>query len=108
MHVEIDPRQYSVRVYENEGDINYTASCQVFVYGDVGLMYSINGRDFYRAFSQGIEKLREKGLKTLEGYVSDAHVKLLKRVLKERVSVPKRGMMAGREMPWVVVNLEVL
>ncbi len=46
MRFQILERQCSVLVFEDAG-ANYVASCQVFLYGDVGLMYNINGHKFY-------------------------------------------------------------
>ncbi len=102
--VEVDPTQYRVRLYLGKKD-NYDLSCQVFVYGDRGFVYSITGSSGAYAHLNDLlsEVFKETKVKTLEGYVTDAHVRLFKRSIFD-ISVPCRGMMAGREMPWVVVR----
>ncbi len=104
IRVEVEPTQYRVRLYLSKGD-NYDLSCQIFIYGDRGFVYSITGSPgVYREINTWLGAMfEETGVKTLEGYVTDAHVRLFKRSTFD-VSVPCRGIMAGREMPWIVVR----
>ncbi len=100
-------RQASVIVFEDQADINYCASCQVFLYGDVGLMYGINGVKFYELMAeQGPQVMAELGVKTLEGYVTKAHARLMRIAVKRvaDVTVRHEGMMAGHPMVWVVIS----
>ena len=107
--VEILPRQYSVVVFDEHAPVNYVASCQVFVYGDVGCMYTINGKRFYDALADRVtvqNLMRDLGVKTLEGYVTPAHSRLMKFALRRAATVEEvhTGMMAGHEMVWVRVR----
>ncbi len=105
VRVEVEPTQYRVRMYLGPGD-NYDLSCQLFVYGDHGFVYSIIGSSpgAYREINSLIAAMfKETGVVSLECYVTDAHLRLLKRSAFD-VSTPRRGMMAGREMPWVVIT----
>ena len=105
VRVEVEPTQYRVRMYLGHSN-NYDLSCQIFVYGDRGFVYSITGTSpgVYREINSWLSAMfEETGVETLEGYVTDAHVKLFKRSDFD-VSVPCRGIMAKREMPWIVVR----
>jgi hypothetical protein len=106
---QVIPRTHSVAVFDEKNPVNYLASCQIAQYGDVGWMFSINGKYFYDAFSQpGLAKeLMEKvGVKTLEGYVVPSHARLMRIALRDActVEIKQRGEMAGHEMVWVVVR----
>lgn len=107
--VETIPRLHSVVIYDEDHPVNYIAVCQVFCYGDVGLMFSINGPRFYDAmtrdgaFNNLLERLE---LRTLEGYVTPSHARLMKYALR-RVAVVEEihpGRMAGHDMVWVKVS----
>ena len=105
VRVEVEPTQYRVRLYLHQG-ANYDLSCQISVYGDRGFVSSITGSSpgVYRAINIWLQAMfDETGVKTLEGYMTDAHVRLFKRS-DFNISVPHRGVMAGREMPWLVVK----
>ena len=105
VRVEVEPTQYRVRLYLGPGN-NYDLSCQIFVYGDRAFVYSITGSSpgVYREINSWIAAMfKETGVTSLEGYVTDAHLRLFKRSAFD-VSVPCRGMMAGREMPWIVIR----
>lgn len=108
-HFEVDPRQFSVRVYDQD-DVNYDSSCQVFRYGDRGFMYSINGdHGFYKMWVKPgalTSLLAQLKVRTLEGYVTRAHARLMRLALRGvgRVEIVHEGGMAGREMVWVCVR----
>ncbi len=107
MRYEVIPRQYSVIILDDDSQVNYRASCQVFVYGDVGMIYAFSGEDFYTHFAEfGRRVMQECGVRSLEGYVSDAHARLMRYQLRRwaNVEVTHRGIMAGHEMPWVRVT----
>lgn len=109
--VEIIPRQASVAIFDRSAanQINYTASCNVFLYGDVGCMYTINGSQFYAALAepgQLAALMASLGVKTLEGYVTPAHARLMRAALRRvaHVVIRSEGEMAGHNMVWVVVT----
>lgn len=109
--VKIIPRQYSVVVFDGPDSVNYVSSCQVFRYGDVGCMYTINGGRFYDALADRamLETLMgNMGVSTLEGYVTKSHARLMRIMLRDSATVEIRhtGQMAGHEMVWVVVRLK--
>ena len=110
MHFEIAPRQVSVMLYD-EDPVNYAASCQVFIYGDRGFMYSITGnRGFYRLWQNPVatkDLFKQLNVRTLEGYVSIAHARLMRAILKNfcLVRFVHEGIMADRPLFWVEVSL---
>lgn len=109
--VEISPRQYSIRVYaENEPEKYDIASCQIFVYGDRGFMFSLHGPGFYKHIPQILEQVGKFGLRTLEGYVGKGHARLLhiqRRVLSEcgwSVELGEEGVLDGHPLVWITVQ----
>lgn len=109
--VEVIPRMYSVAIYDDNHPVNYFATCQVFVYGDLGLMFAIIGPRFYDALANR-ERLTalmgRLGVRTLEGYVVPGHARLMKFMLRRiaTVDILHTGEMAGHAMSWVRVRLE--
>lgn len=105
MYIEVTPRQYSIRVYEKEGDVDYIASAQLFSYGDRCCIYSINGRGFYGAWPLFLEEAHKLNIKSIEGYVSIAHARLLRRLMRDydewEFSLDGAGIMYGHELVWV-------
>lgn len=106
--LEFIRRQESVRVLEGD-DTHSCASCTITLHGDVGVMESIQGEKFYAAMGADgwyRELIAHLGVKTLEGYATEAHFRLLRIALRHMASVEikHRGMMAGREMVWLVVK----
>jgi hypothetical protein len=108
MRFEILDRQKSVLVFDDEST-EYCASCQVFKYGDRGFMYNINGRQFYELWREpGTLKdlLFRLGVGSLEGYVTEAHARLMRAALRHvgAVTIESHGTMNGHPMVWVVVK----
>lgn len=105
MGVEIGDRQYSIRVYGDD-ETNYVASAQVFRYGDKAFVYSINGTEFYANAGEIIERLKQKGVVSLEGYAGLPHARLMGIALKgiAKVEIQPSGDMDGHELAWVVVR----
>lgn len=104
MFHELINRQTSVVLFKEPGDVNYIASCQVFIYGDVGLMYSINGSSFYDYWKDNFSKLlKELNVTSFQGYVTKAHARLMKIALRSvaTVEVLWEGEMKGEGMVWV-------
>lgn len=106
---EVEPTQFVVRVYDERHPDNYIAHALIRTYGDRGLMSSIVGARFYEALAANVPDLmRQAGVRTLEGYMTDAHARLLRVALRRTsdVAIACRGICAGRDMPWVVVTVK--
>lgn len=105
---EIGPNQYALRVYDVDGHPDdYVAGATIRTYGDRGWMSQIVGRGFYDALREHFEEILDQcQCATLEGYMTDAHARLLKRLCRNRAAfgITHRGQCAGREMPWVVLS----
>ena len=114
--VESSVRELSVRIYldykEANGEIrksdDYDASCSIFIYGDRGLIYNVNGKGFYLAFEALVKDARAYGIKTLEGYVLQPHARLM----KKEANKLNLGFVEGpttktfeRDMTWVTVSI---
>lgn len=100
------PTLLSLVIFDSES-ANYVASAQICKDGDRGLMYTINGRDFYAALQTALPAIMaEADVSSLEGYVVPSHTRLMTRELRKVVDVrvDGKGEMAGREMDWVVVR----
>lgn len=108
MYVEIGPRQFSIRVYQNEGDEAYIASSQVFAYGDRAFLYSINGAGFYSALPQILDQLGRLKFTSIDGYVGKAHARLLRMQLRGNpeweLSVGTEGILDGHKLSWITVT----
>lgn len=108
MQLSVSPRQYSVLIYEDNTD-RYTSSFQVFVIGDRGFMYTLNGHGFYSCF-QNIDKINqlfeELNVNSIEGYLTPEHLKVMKRKLKDVISLEEIdiGEINGFPMVWVLVK----
>lgn len=106
MHVEITPRQFSIRVYDDHNDTNYVASAQLFSYGDRCFLYAIHGKDFYKATIEILHALEEMGIKQIDGYASPAHARLCRMMLKKAgvswtVEEDGAGKMFGHDLIWM-------
>jgi hypothetical protein len=104
---EIESNQYTIRIYAPEHKDNYIASALIRTYGDRGFMSNIIGAGFYEVLHDHLEEILTKcNVATLEGYMTDAHARLLRMQARGRASfsIQQRGMCAGREMPWVILS----
>lgn len=106
---EVIPRQVSVVVFDEQDTLNYCASCNVFIYGDRGFMYTINGEQFYAAFAlegRAIDLLKKLNVRSLEGYVTKAHARLMRMALRKdmNVEITGAGEMMDHSMVWVSVT----
>ena len=112
MRFEIEPNQFVIRVYDDAHPDNYVASALIRVYGDRGWMSSITGAHFYEVLRDHLPEILDKvGTKTLEGYVTPAHARLMRMAARGGrgvFSVVSEGMCAGRKMVWVVLSREIL
>jgi hypothetical protein len=104
---EIEANQFVIRVYDDAHPDNYIASALIRVYGDRGWMSSITGPRFYEALRDRVPEIcAGVGTKTLEGYVTPAHARLMRMMFKGRAGfeIAHKGQCAGREMVWVVIS----
>jgi len=111
MKFEIEPNQYVIRVYDDEHPDNYVASALIRVYGDRGWMSSIIGPRFYELLRDHLNEILDQvGVRTLEGYVTESHARLMRMMCRGHAefSISHRGMCAGRRMPWVIFSKEKL
>ena len=65
--IQIVPRLVSIYVSDEGNPAHTLASCQVFVYGPRGYMFSIIGKEFLNSMEEGIDQLKEHEVKSLEG-----------------------------------------
>lgn len=109
---------FSVYLFDEPGQINYPAAFQVFRYGDVGIIYTIQGPKFYDIVTGDApdggtvfaQIFRELEVTRLQGYVSRAHLVLMRRRFKHlaHVEVLFTGMMNGETMYWVDLQAKVV
>lgn len=110
-HFEVLPREYSIMVY-GQHPSDYIASCQIMVCGDRGVIHSATGAGWYRHWAQpgAVDRLlAATGVKTLEGYATEAHARLMRHALRHvaQVSIGAIGKMAGRTMVYVTVESKI-
>lgn len=108
MRVEVTPRQFSIRVYDDHAT-DYIASAQLFSYGDRCSIYSIQGKDFYKALPEITVAIERESISIIEGYVSPAHARLCRMMLKKIGSswVLKEdgaGKMFGHDLIWIRIT----
>jgi hypothetical protein len=87
--------------------INYAASAQICKDGNRGLMFAINGSQFYDALQTDLPAIMaEAEVDSLEGYVVPGHSRLMTRALRKvgRVQTTGHGRMNDHAMDWVVVR----
>lgn len=105
---ELQANQFALRVYEEGEPDHYISEALIRTYGDEGWISMVLGDEFYLAAQANIKEfMLEAGVKTLAGYVSHAHARAMRMLLKNVavVDVIRKGMCAGREMSWVIVRL---
>lgn len=102
-------RMVSFAFYEPNAEHYREGSAQIFLYGDRGFMFSVDGPGFWVAVREHLSKLmQQQGLRTLEGYMSPAHTRLALRMIGRmpgfRVEAgPVREIEAHR-VRWVTVE----
>lgn len=107
---EIDARVQTIRLYGHNPN-NPDAVAQISQYGDVGWLWSIRGERFWERADIISEKARGLDLKTLEGYVTPGHARLIRMVLGKMdytytITAKKWVKKYGREMCWGVWYLD--
>lgn len=77
------PRRVSLLILGKEDSNNYTASCQININGKYGTIDSLIGSDLYVFLkANGFNVFKELGLIEVSAVVSDSHLILIKRYLK--------------------------
>lgn len=76
---EVSAKVLHYRIYGDHPD-NYEASFSLYVEGDRGQLYGLNGRQFYK-HAPGLIKdmMAYAGIKTVEAYVLEDHAALIER-----------------------------
>lgn len=111
MRVEITPRQFSIRIYDEHSDTDYIASAQLFSYGDRCSIYAICGPEFYSVLPQFMEAVENEGIVFIDGYVSKAHFRLIRMMMKKfklpwSVKEDGTGIMYGHPLIWIRIEKE--
>ena len=91
----------------DRNNINYAASAQICKDGNRGLMFAINGSQFYDCLQSDLPAIMaEAEVDSLEGYVVPGHSRLMTRALRRvgRVETTGHGRMNDHAMDWVVVR----
>jgi hypothetical protein len=102
-------RLVSFAFYEPGADAYREGSAQIFLYGDRGFMFAIDGPGFWVAVNDHlVELMAYHGLRTLEGYMSPAHTRLALRMIGrmpgfEATAGPVR-VIEGHKVRWVTVE----
>ena len=106
MRYEVEPITYVVRVYDDDRPDDYVASAMIRKYGDRGWVSSITSPRLFDAISEHFDDfLDQLGIVAVEGYMSEPMARAL-RMKSGRYDyfVARRGICAGRTMPWVVLS----
>lgn len=86
---------------------NYVASCQIFIYGNRGFIYNVQGARFYKHVAEAWPKiLSDLQVDSIEGYVLASHARLIRVALRKvaTISIKQAGEMAGHVMFWIVIE----
>lgn len=106
MRMEFIPRQQQMIIFDKHQD-NYDSSAQIFLNGDMGVIYGLNGTKFYEYIRKNIKQLFAGiGVEFLLAYVRASHMRLMKRALDGicTVEVMRKGKMAKRNMVLVMIE----
>jgi hypothetical protein len=113
MRYEVEPITWALRVYEEDGvrlhDEDYVASALIRKYGDRGWVSSISSPRLFSAFTDHFNEILDAvGVTCFEGYMSEPMARALRIRLGNHewadYYVARRGICAGRTMPWVVLS----
>lgn len=102
-------RQVSFAFYEPGAEHYRAGSAQIFLYGDRGFMYAIDGPGFWVAVNDHlVELMAYHGLRTLEGYMSPAHARLALRMIGRMpgfaVAAGPLRVIESHKVRWVTVE----
>jgi hypothetical protein len=104
---EVEPITYVVRVYDDDRPDDYVASAMVRKYGDRGWMSSITSPRLFEAVAEHFAEFLDKlGVVAVEGYMSEPMARALRMRAHQFADfyIARRGICAGRTMPWVVLS----
>lgn len=107
MRVEVEPITYAVRVYDDDRPDDYVATCLIRKYGDRGWMSQISSPRLFEALAEHFNKALDSiGVVCFEGYMSEpmARAVRIKSHGWAEYNIERRGICAGRPMPWVVLS----
>ncbi len=109
MRYEVEPITWSLRVYDETrtNDDDYVASALIRRYGDRGWVSSISSPRLFDAIGEHFNALLDQlGVVCLEGYMSETMARALRMKAHGWADyyVARRGICAGRTMPWVVLS----
>ena len=85
--IQIIPRQISIYVSDESDPSRTLTSCQVFVDGSKGHMYSIIGEDFLKNMDAMIKEVKKYGIKSMEGPMVLPVALACKRKLQKKYSI---------------------
>lgn len=109
MRYEVEPITWALRVYdENRANADdYVASALVRKYGDRGWISSISSPRLFDAISSHFNAFLDRlDIICVEGYMTEQMARALR--IKSHgwadYYVARRGICAGRTMPWVVLS----
>ena len=108
MKSHIIDTHFTYRVLDDEGIC--IATCQIHRYGDVGIVYNMQGRNLLKTLIKDLMegKLKKRGIKTLEGYVLPEVVRYIKAIEKftkgGKATFGKTCLDDGLDLTWVTVE----
>lgn len=83
MKYKILPRRVTLLIFNDNDPINYSAACQININGCHGTIDTLIGTDFYSFLAEhGYQPFKDLGLIEISAAVTEAHLRLLKRRLK--------------------------
>lgn len=102
---EISPKLFQVRFYDEHPD-KYEASFQIYVESDRGILYSLNGFNFYERFSYMLADIMQNlKITQIEATVARPHFRAIKNYLKTYdVEIIEHVENANREMVWISIK----
>jgi hypothetical protein len=106
---EVEPITYVVRVYDDDRPDDYVASAMIRKYGDRGWVSSITSPRLFDAIAEHFNEFIDRmGVVAVEGYMSEPMARALRIQASKHpwcdFYVARRGLCAGRTMPWVVLS----
>lgn len=109
MRYEVEPITWALRVYDEArtNPDDYIASALIRKYGDRGWISSISSPRLFDALCLGFDAfLDQLGIVCVEGYMSESMARALRIKAHDWADydVARRGVCAGRTMPWVVLS----
>lgn len=106
MKYKLLPRRVSLLVYDDNDELNYIASCQINITGNRGTIDTLNGKGFYKFLAEkGIQLFIDLELEEIQAAVSPAHLRLMKRSLKNQpIVITEEGGMFNPPLVWIKIT----